>query len=96
MSLDLFTSVLLRMVLALQSSEDEEPLLGLVSISAIALGGQGSYDDKIHKARSAFLTTTCKHLLSTTAADGTPVGGLQHASGFTVLSLPLLAGPPGA
>lgn len=41
MSLDFLTSVLLRAVVALWSTTDEEPYLGLISASAITLGDQG-------------------------------------------------------
>lgn len=98
MSLDLLTSVLTRTLVALQNFKGEEPDLGAISVSAIVLGGQGSSDDKIHKARSALLRTTSQQLLSCTAADGTPFGGLQYAGAHIVLpfSPPLSAVPPGA
>lgn len=45
-SLDPLTSVLLRTVAVLPSSQDEEPNLGLLALSRITLGGQGSPDEK--------------------------------------------------
>lgn len=83
-------SPLLRTVAALPSTEEEEPYLGLISVFAIALGGQGSSEDRTQKARAVLLRTTCEHLLLYTASDGSPCGGLQHMGPFIVLPFPLL------
>ena len=88
MSLDLLTSVLLGAVAALPSTAEEEPDLGLTSVSAIALGGQESPAENTNQARRALLRTTCEHLLSHTGADGTPFGGLRRVGDIIVLPFP--------
>ena len=88
MSLDTLTSVLIRTVMALRSSQEAELDLGLMAASAIALGSQGSPEDKTDRAREALLQATSKHLISATASDGTPLGGLMRTGAFIVLSFP--------
>ena len=50
MPLDTLTSVLMRTVMGLPDSQDSEPDLGLMAASAIALGGQGSMEEKKDRA----------------------------------------------
>lgn len=83
MSLDTLTSVLIRIFTALPSAQETEPDLSLMA-AAIALGGQGSADDT-GSARAALLLATFGHLVSTTAADGTTLDGLQRTGDFIVL-----------
>lgn len=64
-SLDLLTSALLRTVLALSSSQEIQPDLGLLVVSVIVLVGHGSPDKKTTRACAALLRTLCKHLPST-------------------------------
>lgn len=46
----------------LPTTEEENPDLGLISVSAIALNRQGSREEKVEQARRA--PTTCENLLS--------------------------------
>ena len=62
--------------------------MGLTSVAAIALGGQGSPAENANQARRALLRTTCEHLLSYTGADGTPFGGLRRVGDIIVLPFP--------
>lgn len=80
--LNLLTSVLLRTVAVIPSSQDEEPDLGLLVLLSVAFGRQGLPHEKASKAYSVLLRTTSEPLLSTIAADRTPFGGLQHAGSF--------------
>lgn len=63
-TVDLLTSVPLHTLSALPITEDEEPDLSLISASAIALGGQGSPEDKTRQARTALLRNICERLIS--------------------------------
>ena len=87
MPLDTLTFVLMRMVMSLPSFQEEKDL-GLMTASAIALGGQGSMEEKKDRARAALLRATCEHLVSATASDGTPLGGLRRTGAYIVLPFP--------
>lgn len=56
-SLDLLTPIHPHTESALQHTEDEDPNLGLLQASAIALAGQGSPEDKACKAARHFYGT---------------------------------------
>ena len=59
-----------------------------MTASAIALGGQGFMEEKKDRARAALLRATCQHLVSATASDGTPLGGLRRTGAYIVLPFP--------
>lgn len=71
--------------MALPSLHEEESDLDLMAVSTIALGGEGSSEEKTNRARAALLRATCEHLVITIAAYGSPFGGLQHTGAFIVL-----------
>ena len=90
MSLGTLTSVLIRTVMALSSSQSE-PDLCLMAAFSIALVRQGS-PKKMNKARAALLRASRENLISATASDETPLDGLVRTGAFIVLPF-LLSSP---
>lgn len=67
---------------ALANTEYEDPGLSLISASAIALGEQGSLEDKACKGRTEL------NFLPRTAGDRSTHGGLLRLGDFIVIPFP--------
>lgn len=60
-SLGTLTSALIHTFMALPSAQNTEPDLDLMPVSAVALGDQGSADDKMGSARAALHRAEREH-----------------------------------